>query len=195
MRPPPGFTLLEVLLALLIITIGLLGLAGTLGPVSALAGEGRIHGRIALIAASRLDLLRAGQLAGAPACAVPAAGGPCGRRRRAMDRPCRRRFHRSGSAGGIAGRAARLRGHDPHPSVVSLTRRDATLARRATLARGASLAELVAALTVSAVLALLAGRILATAAGHLRSRSERIGLEHSLPLAASGLRAALRSGE
>src|ERR1051326_4607283 len=75
MRPPPGFTLLEVLLALLIITIGLLGLAGTLGPVSALAGEGRIHGRIALIAASRLDLLRAGQLAGAPACAGPAAGG------------------------------------------------------------------------------------------------------------------------
>jgi prepilin-type N-terminal cleavage/methylation domain-containing protein len=74
MRPPPGFTLLEVLLALLIITIGLLGLAGTLGPVAALAGEGRIHGRIALIAASRLDLLRAGLLAGAPACAVPAAG-------------------------------------------------------------------------------------------------------------------------
>src|ERR1051326_2816646 len=74
MRPPPGFTLLEVLLALLIITIGLLGLAGTLGPVSALAGEGRIHGRLALFAASRLALLRAGQLAGAPACAVPAAG-------------------------------------------------------------------------------------------------------------------------
>jgi len=74
---------------------------------------------------------------------------------------------------------------------VSLTRRDATLARRATLARGASLAELVAALTVSAVLALLAGRILATAACHLRSRSERIGLEHSLRVAAGGLRAAL----
>src|ERR1043166_5368677 len=46
--PPPGFTLLEVLLALVVITVGLLGLAATLGPAAALAGEGRIPRRLAL---------------------------------------------------------------------------------------------------------------------------------------------------
>ena len=40
-----GFTLLEVLLAFLLVGIGLIGLAGTLGPLAALAGEeiGRAH--------------------------------------------------------------------------------------------------------------------------------------------------------
>jgi prepilin-type N-terminal cleavage/methylation domain-containing protein len=74
MRRRTGFTLLEVLLALLVITVGLLGLAGTLGPVAALAGQGRIRGRIALLVASRLDQIRAALIAGAPACAVPAEG-------------------------------------------------------------------------------------------------------------------------
>ncbi|HEV8356780.1 MAG TPA: prepilin-type N-terminal cleavage/methylation domain-containing protein [Gemmatimonadales bacterium] len=74
MRPPPGFTLLEVLLAFLVLTVGLLGLAGTLGPAARLAGEGRIRGRIGLIAASRIDLIRAGLLAASPACSPPAAG-------------------------------------------------------------------------------------------------------------------------
>jgi prepilin-type N-terminal cleavage/methylation domain-containing protein len=73
-RPEPGFTLLEVLIALIVITIGLLGLAGTLGPVSRLAGEGRARGRAALALASRADLLRAQLLAGAPACAPPGSG-------------------------------------------------------------------------------------------------------------------------
>ena len=67
-----------------------------------------------------------------------------------------------------------------------------SLSRRgATLIRGASLPELVAALVVSAVLALLAGRIMAVAAARLRDRSERVGLEHTLRVAAAGLRAAL----
>ena len=74
MRPPPGFTLLEVLLALLVLTVGLLGLAGTLGPAARLAGEGRMRGRIGLIAASRIDLIRAGLLAAAPACSPPTGG-------------------------------------------------------------------------------------------------------------------------
>jgi prepilin-type N-terminal cleavage/methylation domain-containing protein len=69
-----GFTLLEVLVALLLITLGLLGLAGTLGPIAKLSGEGRAKGRIALVLESRLDLLRAELLRGAPACNPPAAG-------------------------------------------------------------------------------------------------------------------------
>jgi len=54
-----GFTLLEVLLALLIITIGVLALAGALGPITRLAAEGRERGRIALALESRIEWLRA----------------------------------------------------------------------------------------------------------------------------------------
>jgi prepilin-type N-terminal cleavage/methylation domain-containing protein len=69
-----GFTLLEVLLALLVLTTGLLGFAGSLGPISALAGRGRIQGRAALVLASRVSRLRTELLAGAPGCVLPAAG-------------------------------------------------------------------------------------------------------------------------
>jgi len=70
----PGFTLLEVLIALLLVTVGVLGLAGTLGPIATMAGEGRMHDRVALALASRADSLRATLRAGAPACVTPAAG-------------------------------------------------------------------------------------------------------------------------
>ena len=73
-RAPAGFTLLEVLLALLVLTAGLLGFAGTLGPVSALAGQGRIHGRVAVVLTSRVSRLRTELQAGAPGCVLPAAG-------------------------------------------------------------------------------------------------------------------------
>jgi prepilin-type N-terminal cleavage/methylation domain-containing protein len=69
-----GFTLLEVLVALCVITVGLIGLMGTLGPIARLAGQGRAHGRAAEAMLSRLDLLRAETLAGAPACLAPGAG-------------------------------------------------------------------------------------------------------------------------
>jgi prepilin-type N-terminal cleavage/methylation domain-containing protein len=69
-----GFTLLEVLVALWVITVGLLGLAGTLGAITRLAGEGRAHGRAALVLSSRADLLRSELLAGAPACLAPGSG-------------------------------------------------------------------------------------------------------------------------
>jgi prepilin-type N-terminal cleavage/methylation domain-containing protein len=73
-RSSAGFTLLEVLLALLVLTAGLLGFAGTLAPISALAGQGRIHSRAAVILASRISLLRTELQAGAPGCVLPAAG-------------------------------------------------------------------------------------------------------------------------
>ncbi len=73
-RTPSGFTLLEVLVALLIVTVGLLGFAGTLRPVASLAGEGKARGRAALLLTSRVARLRAELLASVPACAVPVAG-------------------------------------------------------------------------------------------------------------------------
>ncbi len=73
-RAPSGFTLLEVLVALLVITVGLLGFAGTLRPVASLAGEAKARGRAALLLTSRLSRLRSELLASAPGCAVPVAG-------------------------------------------------------------------------------------------------------------------------
>ena len=73
-RAPAGFTLLEVLLALLVLTTGLLGFVGTMGPISALAGRGRIQGRAAVVLVSRVSRLRTELLAGAPACVLPAPG-------------------------------------------------------------------------------------------------------------------------
>ena len=72
MRTPAGFTLLEVLIALLVITVGLVGLAGTMGPIAALAGEGRARGRAAGILSTRADLLHSAFLAGVPVCVPPA---------------------------------------------------------------------------------------------------------------------------
>lgn len=73
-RRPAGFSLCEVLLALLVITVGLLGFAATLGPSAALTGQGRAKGRIALVLESRMDRLRRELSAGAPACLPPASG-------------------------------------------------------------------------------------------------------------------------
>ena len=70
----PGFTLLEVMVALLVITLGLVGLAGSLGPITALAGKGRMQGRIALVLESRADRMRMELLGSAPSCIPPAGG-------------------------------------------------------------------------------------------------------------------------
>ena len=74
LRRPLGFTLLEVMVAVCVLTIGLLGLAGTLGPLARLAGRGRARERAALAMVPRADLLRAQLLAAAPACAPPGSG-------------------------------------------------------------------------------------------------------------------------
>jgi prepilin-type N-terminal cleavage/methylation domain-containing protein len=73
-RGTDGFTLLEVLVAILIVTMGLLGVVGTLGPVASLAGEGKARGRAALQLTSRLNRLRSELQALAPDCVAPLAG-------------------------------------------------------------------------------------------------------------------------
>lgn len=73
-RTIAGFTLLEVLVAILVVTLGLLGFAGTMRSVAALAGEGKARGRAALHLSSRLSRLRSDLLSSAPACVAPPAG-------------------------------------------------------------------------------------------------------------------------
>jgi hypothetical protein len=59
--------------------------------------------------------------------------------------------------------------------------------------RGLALAELLVGVVLTGVLGTLTGRILATAALQLRDRSERMGAEHSLRVAANAARAMLES--
>lgn len=69
-----GFTLLEVLIALVVITVALLGMLGSMAPITAMAAQSKVRGRAALVLAARSDLLRAAvQAAGSP-CSAPASG-------------------------------------------------------------------------------------------------------------------------
>ena len=73
MRARSGFSLIEVLIALLVVSVGLVGFAGTLGPASALAGRGKRDSRSALIAESRLHRFRVALFASA-GCLLPPGG-------------------------------------------------------------------------------------------------------------------------
>jgi type IV pilus modification protein PilV len=72
-RPAAGFTLIEILIALLVLTVGVLGMAATLGPTATLAARGKYAGRAALVLASRLDQLRTEHQA-AGDCTGPVSG-------------------------------------------------------------------------------------------------------------------------
>ena len=72
--PNSGFSLLEVMLATIVVTVGLLALASTLGLSATLAGQGRAQGRAAMLLQSRADLLRQEVLAARPACTAPRSG-------------------------------------------------------------------------------------------------------------------------
>jgi Tfp pilus assembly protein PilV len=57
-RGPRGFTLLEVLVALVVLEVGVLGLLATVGAATRLLGRARRAARSAAFAASRLERLR-----------------------------------------------------------------------------------------------------------------------------------------
>ena len=73
-HPRSGFTIFEVLVAVIITTIGIGALLGTLTASASLAGDGRRIGRAAALLASRADELRAQVTAAAPGCSAPASG-------------------------------------------------------------------------------------------------------------------------
>lgn len=54
-----GFTIVEVLMAIVVLTVGLLGLASTAGFVTRMTGQGNRYTLAATLASRRLELLRA----------------------------------------------------------------------------------------------------------------------------------------
>jgi prepilin-type N-terminal cleavage/methylation domain-containing protein len=77
-RASRGFTLTEVLIAIVVLGIGVATLASGSGVVTRMIGRGRVETRAALAASSRMESLRLAAYGTLPRCASPsfASGGP-----------------------------------------------------------------------------------------------------------------------
>jgi prepilin-type N-terminal cleavage/methylation domain-containing protein len=73
-----GFTLIEVLVALVLLGVGILALTGSSSLVTRMIGRGKVETQAALAASRRLEILRLAAGASNPRCrsAVFASGGP-----------------------------------------------------------------------------------------------------------------------
>lgn len=77
-RSSPGFTLVEVLVALVILGVGILALTGSSALVTRMIGRGKVETQAALAASRRLEMLRLAAGATDPRCTSAdfASGGP-----------------------------------------------------------------------------------------------------------------------
>ena len=77
-HPRLGFTLIEVLVAILVLGVGVLALVGTSAGVTRMIGRGGVETRAAQAASSRMETLRLAAQATSPRCTDPgfASGGP-----------------------------------------------------------------------------------------------------------------------
>jgi prepilin-type N-terminal cleavage/methylation domain-containing protein len=75
---PLGFTLIEVLVAILVLAVGILALVSTWAGVTRMIGRGKIETRAAQAASNRMETLRLAANATSPRCSDPgfASGGP-----------------------------------------------------------------------------------------------------------------------
>ena len=73
-----GFTLTEVLVAVLVLGVGIIALVGTSAGVTRMIGRGKVETRAAQAASSRMETLRLAAYATSPRCSNPgfASGGP-----------------------------------------------------------------------------------------------------------------------
>lgn len=71
-----GFTLVEVLVAITILTIGVVAMAGSAAAVTRMIGRGKIDTRAAQFATLKVDSLRVAAYATTPRCAALVNGGP-----------------------------------------------------------------------------------------------------------------------
>jgi prepilin-type N-terminal cleavage/methylation domain-containing protein len=77
-RSQSGFTLTEVLVAILVLSVGLIPLVGTSAGVTRMIGRGSMETRAAQAASSRMEVLRLAADAASPRCSDPgfSSGGP-----------------------------------------------------------------------------------------------------------------------
>ena len=73
-----AFTLIEVLVAVLVLGVGIIALVGTSAGVTRMIGRGKIETRAAQAASSRMETLRLAAYATSPRCSNPGfrSGGP-----------------------------------------------------------------------------------------------------------------------
>lgn len=77
-RPSSGFTLVEVLIALVVFALGILALTGSSAVINRMIGRGKIETQAAMVAANRTEILRRVAGSTTPRCSASefASGGP-----------------------------------------------------------------------------------------------------------------------
>ncbi len=75
-RSRSGFTLVEVLVAITVLSVGLVALAGSAAAVTRMIGRGKIDTRAAQLATQQVEILRLQAYSTAPWCTALANGGP-----------------------------------------------------------------------------------------------------------------------
>ena len=77
-HPRSGFTLVEALVAVVVVGVGLVALMSASSSVTRMIGRGKMETRVALAASRRLEVLRSVAGGTSPRCANPAfsSGGP-----------------------------------------------------------------------------------------------------------------------
>jgi type IV pilus assembly protein PilV len=70
-----GFTLIEVMVAIIILSVGVLGLISTAALVTRMIGRGNISTKATQLAETRLEILRQQALSSTPSCSTLGASG------------------------------------------------------------------------------------------------------------------------
>ena len=71
-----GFTLIEVLVAVTILAVGVIAMAGSAAAVTRMIGRGKIDTRVAQLTTAKVDSLRLVAYSTTPRCTALATGGP-----------------------------------------------------------------------------------------------------------------------
>ena len=77
-RSESGFTLVEVIVAIVVLSVGVIALAGTTAMVTRMIGRGKVETRVAQAASRRIEMLRLAAYSTTPHCTAASfvSGGP-----------------------------------------------------------------------------------------------------------------------